>query len=78
MSERAVHEQKAAERKDDVKRMITEAEAILESDDPDYRRLTGLFDHMEGACRSGFRHAYELAFKPHEAEEVQATKETPA
>ena len=78
MSERAVHQSRVNERKEDVKRLLAEAEAILQSGEPDYRRLTGLFDHMEGACRSGFCQAYELAFKPHEAEESQAGEERPA
>ena len=33
---------------------------------------------MEGACRLGFHHRCETAFKQHEAEEVRLAKETAA
>lgn len=76
MSNAAMHWEKARKAKVDVKRMPAEAEAILESNEPGYRRLTELFSHMEGAGRPGFHHGCETAFKQHEAEEVQLAKET--
>lgn len=78
MSNAAMHREKVRQAKEDVRRMPAEAEAILESEEPGYRRLTELFSHMENACRPGFHHGYEVAFKQHEAEEVQPAKETHA
>ncbi len=71
-----MHREKVRQAKVDVKRMPAEAEAILEFNDPGCRRLPELFIHMEGACRPGFHHGCETAFKQHEAEEVQLAKET--
>ena len=78
MSNAAMHREKVRQAKVDVKRMPTEDEAILESNDPGCRRLTELFSHMEGVGRPGFHHGCETAFKQHEAEEVQPAKETHA
>ena len=75
MSDIAVHRQKVNQAREDVKRMLGETEDILESEAPDYRRLTGLFIHMETACRSGFNQAYQAAFKH---QEIRAEEERPA
>ncbi len=57
MSDITTHRQRVEQAKEDVKRMLSEVETILESDGPNYLRLSELFCHMETACWSGSNHA---------------------
>ena len=78
MSNAAMHREKVRQAKVGVKRMPAEAEAILESNEPGYRRLTDCSATWRAPGRPGFHHGCETAFKQHEAEEVQPAKETDA
>ena len=63
MADEAVHKQKIQQAKNDLKRMLSQAEMFLASDNPDIGQVTDLFSRMEDARRSGFNHGYSLTFR---------------
>ena len=60
-SEASMHKQKVAQAREDVGRMLAEAGKILDSDNPNYSRVSELFTYMETACWSGSNHACDLS-----------------
>ena len=68
MSTISDHKRNLNQAKDNVNRMMGEVDTLLASPEPNYQRVTQLFDLMETACRSGFDNAYEIQYKDHGAE----------
>ena len=66
MADEAVHMQKIKQAKNDLKRMLSQTEMLLASDNPDIGQVMDLFSRMEEACRSGARHGYNLTFRHQE------------
>ena len=54
---------KIQQAKNDVKRMLSQAEMLLATDNPDIGQVTDLFSRMEDTCRMGFNHGYSLTFR---------------
>ena len=57
----SMHKEKVAQAREEVGRMLAEAGQILDSDNPNYSRLSELFTYMETACWSGSNHACDLS-----------------
>ncbi len=60
-SKASMHREKVAQAREDVGRMLAEVGQILNSDNPNYSRLSELFTYMETACWSGSNHACDLS-----------------
>ena len=67
MSSVKEHKANLARAREDVRRMMAEADSLMDAEEPDYRRIAGIFDHMESACRSGFNNAFDLQYTRHGA-----------